>query len=329
MAETGPSRRGMIGGVVGATMAGGLGLSANRALGSAMIGPGVATRLPSDHPIYAPPSNLKAVADLYRRMTVPIMVDGKGPFPFIVDTGANQSVISQELVTALGLAVGASEPLNGVAGVQNVQTTVTNLGVGGRNESGVVLSILPAAAIGGTGMLGLDHLEGCELTLDFLAAVLRIDPAPVRRSREPGEIDVRARRRAGQLIVVDADIAGIPLVAFLDSGAQSTIGNLALYEKAAKRNVANRWVQTPIISVTGQTILAQMADLPHLRIGGLGLPDWPVAFADLHTFQMWDMVSQPAILIGVDVLSRFESVSLDFAHNWVRFRPPRDPYQSY
>ena len=329
MTKSGPSRRGIIESAVGAGVIGGLGLSADPALGSAMIGPGVASRLPSSQPTYLPPSNLKAVADLYRRMTVPIMVGGKGPFPFIVDTGANQSVISQELAATLGLTVGASEPLNGVAGVQNVLTTVTSLGVGGRTESGVVLSILPAAAIGGTGMLGLDHLEGCELTLDFLGAVLRVDTAPVRRPRESGEIDVKARRRAGQLIVVDADIAGIPLIAFLDSGAQSTIGNIALYEKAARRNVANRWVKTPIISVTGQTILAQMADLPNLRIGGLRLPDWPVAFADLHTFQMWDMVAEPAILIGVDILSRFESVSLDFAHNWVRFRPPREPYQTY
>ncbi|MGI9169828.1 MAG: retroviral-like aspartic protease family protein, partial [Caulobacteraceae bacterium] len=64
------------------------------------------------------------------------------------------------------------------------------------------------------------------------------------------------------------------------------------------------------------------ADLPQLRVGGMRLPNWPVAFADLHTFQMWDLTRKPAILLGVDVLSRFQSVCLDFSRNEVRFRLP-------
>jgi hypothetical protein len=78
----------------------------------------------------------------------------------------------------------------------------------------------------------------------------------------------------------------------------------------------------PIVSVTGQTIDGDMAELPHLRIGGLTLPRWNVAFADLHTFQLWDLTDRPAILIGVDILSRFEKVTLDFARNEVSFRLP-------
>jgi hypothetical protein len=37
---------------------------------------------------------------------------------------------------------------------------------------------------------------------------------------------------------------------------------------------------------------------------------------------MWGLIDQPAILIGVDVLSRFETVCLDFRHGQVRFRLP-------
>jgi hypothetical protein len=55
----------------------------------------------------------------------------------------------------------------------------------------------------------------------------------------------------------------------------------------------------------------------------MGLPNWPVAFADLHTFTMWDLTNKPAILIGVDILTRFESVCLDFARDEVRFRLPK------
>jgi len=77
-----------------------------------------------------------------------------------------------------------------------------------------------------------------------------------------------------------------------------------------------------VVSATGQTITAEIADFPGLRIGGMHLPSWPVAFADLHTFQLWSLIDRPALMIGVDVLSRFDYVSLDFARDEVRFRIP-------
>ncbi len=270
---------------------------------------------------YTPAADLRTVLDLYRRMTAPIRVNDHGPFSFVVDTGANQSVISTELAGQLDLTAGPPEELNGVAGVETEPTVTARLDVGGRVQQGAVLSTLPAADIGGDGMLGLDSLEGQMLTLDFRGQYLKID-RPRYRAFEFGEIAVKARRRDGQLTLVDADLAGIPLLAFLDSGAQNTIGNMALRQLALTRHPTSFWTQTPIVSATGQTIMAEMADLPSLRIGSLHLPNWNVAFADLHTFKMWNLVDRPAILLGVDVLSRFECVRLDFSRNQVLFRLP-------
>jgi len=277
------------------------------------------TPLP-DQP-YEPPASLSTVADLYRRMTVPIRVDGAGPFAIVVDTGANQSVISTELAAQLGLPKGPTEPLNGVAGVEDADTTMADLEIGSRRQAKVVLSVLPAAAVGAAGMLGLDRLDGQELTLNFRGQTMGIS-TPGRLYRDPDDVAVKAHRRDGQLTLVDADLAGIPLVAFLDSGAENTVGNMALRELAQTRNPTCLWTNTPIISATGQSIAAQIADLPSLRVGGMRLPNWPVAFADLHTFRMWDLTKRPAILLGVDIMSRFEWVCLDFARDEVRFRLP-------
>ncbi len=270
---------------------------------------------------YEPPAKLSTVADIYRRMTAPVRVNGEGPFPFVVDTGANQSVISSELVLQLGLTPGPPAMLNGVAGVQSTPTTTAALSFGGRDSPQASLCVLPKAAIGGAGMLGLDRLEGDQLTLDFRRQELRIERGG-RSLNDPADTRVKAHRRDGQLTLIDVDIARIPLLAFIDSGAQSTIGNMALREMAINRAPTASWFSTPIISATGQTISAEMADLPRLRVGGVSLPNWPVAFADLHTFRMWDLIQKPAILIGVDVLSRFQAVCLDFARNEVRFRLP-------
>jgi predicted aspartyl protease len=270
---------------------------------------------------YEPPANLSAVADLFRRMTIGIRINDSGPFGFVVDTGANQSVVSAELVAQLSLPRGAAEPLNGVAGVQITDTTSARLTIGKRVLPNAVFSILPAGAIGGAGLLGLDSLGDQALTLDFAGKTLRIETQQ-SNTRDPAAIALKATRRDGQLTLVDADLAGVPIVAFLDSGAQNTIGNLALRQIAFKRNPKTLWAQTPIVSATGQTILAEVADLPALRVGGIRVPNWPVAFADLHTFQMWKLTDRPAILLGVDILSRFQYVCLDFARGEVRFRLP-------
>jgi predicted aspartyl protease len=251
-----------------------------------------------------------------------VRVNGQGPFAFVVDTGANQSVLSQELVTRLGLPVGDLEPLNGAAGVKLTATTTATLDFGGRAQEAQTLSILPTAAIGGLGMLGLDGLEDQRLTLDFRGRRLRIE-ASRRAWRDPADVAMKANRRDGQLTLIDADFAGVPVIAFIDSGAQNTIGNLALRALALPRHPASVWEDVNVLSATGQTIGAEMSNLPALRVGGLHLPYWPVAFADLYTFQLWKLTDRPAILLGVDVLSRFEYVCLDFPRDEVRFRLPQ------
>lgn len=289
---------------------------------AANISSGTGSRLMKQQDLpYEPPTTLALIADLYSRMTTPVRVQGEGPFHFVVDTGANQSVISAELAARLGLTLGPPEILNGVAGAQSTPTTVATLSIGGRVRRDVRLFVLPDGGIGGAGMLGLDGLEGQRLVLNFREESMRIE-APTREWAGGGAVTVRSRRRDGQLTLVDVDLAGIAVTALIDSGAQNTIGNRALQRLARARRPTDLWRNESIVSVTGQSIDAEMADLPHLRLGGMSLPVWPVAFADLHTFEMWKLTSVPAMLIGVDVLSRFERVSLDFARDEVRFTPP-------
>ncbi len=98
-------------------------------------------------------------------MTAPVRLDDQGPFPFVVDTGANQTVISDVLAASLGLPRGEPAALHGVAGVQVADTVrAARLEVGGRVERDVVLSVLPQAALGGPGLLGVDRFDGGSLT---------------------------------------------------------------------------------------------------------------------------------------------------------------------
>lgn len=296
----------------------GAGLVASGPSRAAVVERSTASRLSSEGDAYRPPTNLKMVADLYNRMTVPVTVDGRGPFPFIVDTGANQSVIAAELARRLDLPIGPMVTLNGIAGTKTTPSTRADLKSGRHELAGQILSILPRAGLGGDGILGLDAIGGAAVVLNFAAGDLRIEERGADW-RDPAAIAVKAHQRDGQLTLVDVSLGDLPLLAFIDSGAQNTIGNLALQAYALQRSPNAEWTSATIVSATGQTVDGRMAELQDLRVGDLRMARWPVAFAALHTFKLWNMSAAPALLIGVDILSQFNTVCLDFAREEVRF----------
>ena len=275
----------------------------------------VAAVTPSDLP---PARTLETSTDPYRRMTAPVFIQGQGPFYFVVDTGANQSVISEELAASLNLPNGAAAILHGVAGAQETRTVVAaRFEVGKTSWDNLVMPALPEQAIGAAGILGIDRLRRQRVTLDFQARRLTIEPSH-HVDRSSINAVLPARLKSGQLMIVDADLAGMPISAFLDSGAEHTIGNPALLRQAILRIPENRFNEVPIISVTGRTIRGQMAVLPILRLGNVRVLNVPVTFADLHIFEIWGL-REPAMLVGVDALSIFDSVALDFQRKEVWF----------
>ena len=266
----------------------------------------------------SPGETIETSDDPYRRMTAPIYINGQGPFFFVVDTGANQSVVSSELAAQLALPTGETVQLHGVAGVETTPTVIARMvKVGSRVERDVQMPMLPEGSIGAPGIIGIDRLSKQRVTMDFHARQLVVEPSGSMEltafmSRVP------ARHRSGQLTIVDASLAGIPVSAFLDSGAERTIGNPALYELAVLKVQQGAFFDVPIISVTGRTLQGHLAQLPVLRLGHVRLLNIAVTFADLHVFKIWGL-EKPTVLLGMDALSTFDSVTLDFAKAEVVF----------
>jgi hypothetical protein len=306
---------------------------ASALLGAGLTAPGLARASSPSEPVVVaavplskltPDKAIETSVDPYSRMTAPVMLNGKGPYYFVLDTGANQSVVSQELALMLDLPPGQPVTLHGVAAAEPAPTAVVaRVEVGGRLERDVTMPVLPQAAIGAPGILGIDRLHNQRLKLDFRARRLTVERSHWEDT-PPYTTVVQARQRFGQLTIVDADLAGIPVAAFLDSGAQRTIGNPALLQLATLRLPKDKMFEVPIISVTGRVIPGEIALLPVLRLGKVRLIDISVTFADLHVFQIWGL-EKPAILLGMDGLSVFDSVSIDFGRSevWFELYPKR------
>lgn len=269
-----------------------------------------------------PVSDALKYLDAARRLTVKAYVNTQGPFDFLVDTGANSSVIAEELATQLGLSHGAQSRLHSIAGTQTVVTArVASLAVGKRVRSDLVVSVLPREQLRMDGVLGLEWLGRASLLLDFKQRRMTIGEAlPVPDART---VTVKSKLLRSGLTLIDAFMPLQRLVAFVDSGSTTTVGNLAMLEAARRNNaLIGELNGTELRGVTGQVLAGRAATLSRLTLGGMTLRNIPLVFGPVHTFDYWGFHEQPAIVIGVDILQRFDRVSMDFKRNEVRFRVP-------
>ncbi|WP_165188923.1 retroviral-like aspartic protease family protein [Caulobacter soli] len=257
-----------------------------------------------------------------RRLTVQVRINDRGPYAFLIDTGANASVISSELATLLDLPAGTPVNLHGIAGSERVETVVaTSVAVGRRVRRDLTLSVLPGRFIQAPGILGLDWLGAQGLVLDFSRDEMRLGSIAPRTDESTVSVPVRATRSG--LHLIEASVSGAATLAFLDTGSTTTVGNMALMRQAIRRQaISADWADIELQSLTGQTIVGRLAALKTVSLGKVNLRNLPVVFGPVHTFDYWGLSDRPAILIGIDVLNAFESVALDFTRGQVHFRLP-------
>jgi hypothetical protein len=266
-------------------------------------------------------TDLMTAEDRLRRMTVPVKIDGKGPFPFSVDTGANRSVISRELAQTLMLPEAKPITLHGIAGPTRVPTVrIDRMELGKRTMRRLTLPMMEGRYLSATGFFGVDRLGGQRLLMDFSEGRLELDSSRTT-SPDPLAAAIPARQRFGQLTIVDTDLLGQRVSVLIDSGSQCTAGNLALLELASRGRAATfPLVQTQVVGATGDVVPARAGELPPFRIGALMVRRLQVVFANLHPFKLWDLEDKPAMMLGNDVLRQFATVSLDYGRREVRFR---------
>jgi predicted aspartyl protease len=257
------------------------------------------------------------------RMTVPVTIDGRGPYHFVVDTGADRTVVSQELATQLDLAANATVIIHSMSGVGTASTvTVPSLTVAGQTTLDIKAPALRQAFLGGPGLLGIDSLKRRRIVMDFANRTMTVLRAGETEAYDPDTIVVTAKSKYGQLVLVDADVDGTPITVIIDSGAENTVGNAALRALLSKRNKRLKFFPTQLLDVTGGRLGAEYASVGRIRIAGITVENPVIAFADAHPFKRYGLLKKPAMLLGMDTLRGFRRVSVDFAQRKVRFLPP-------
>jgi predicted aspartyl protease len=260
--------------------------------------------------------------DAAGRAVARISINGQGPFRFIIDTGANRSVLSQALATRLGLAHSGEDVVHSIDGAQSAPLVhVESLSFGTLQLSRGDTPVLDGPMLGGAhGLLGVDGMAGRLLHIDFTKRCVEIYENAAQMTMR-GWQSAPARMRFGSLLMVPGQIMGVHVNVLIDTGSDISLGNQKFRE--ALRAVAARTIkyQNGRAFTFGRPIvLEQVVWTPSLRLGRTVVAAVNAYIGDFHIFDFWGLKDEPTVLIGMDVLARSREMAIDYERGIVYFR---------
>jgi len=265
---------------------------------------------------------LETSSDRNLRMTVPVTIEGQGPFRFMIDTGAQATVVTRQLGNRLGLAPAGRATVVGMASRAPVDLVrLDGLEFAARVIDNLAVPTLEAQHIGADGILGLDSLQDLRVMIDFRQDTIAVDTAKALGGNRGYEIVVRARHRLGRLIITEATIDGVRTEVIVDTGAQGSIGNMELM----RRLKASDREHGTTTDVHGKELSGAVDFARTLRIKDMQLSNVAIMFADSPAFQVLGLASKPAMILGMRDLRVFDRVAIDFHARTVLFDVPITP----
>ena len=284
--------------------------------------------LPNGSPAPAPPpdeaAKIAAERDAANHLTIDVRINGQGPFRFVVDTGADRSVIADDIATRLGLLFQKQVMVEGVVRTITAQTVhLDNLSFGPVSRDALDVPILPRALLNADGYLGLDAIDGYRVTLDFKNRALEITQPrrgmlPNRRMEDEALVPVVGQ--FGHLRSVNCKADGVRTTAFIDTGAEVSVGNQNLFQALLEISPAYMKLGTvPLTGITGGVILGNITTVNTVRLNSLTFDGCNILIANLQIFDLWGLNDTPALLIGMNFLRQFSRVSVDYGRKELLF----------
>lgn len=228
-------------------------------------------------PVFADPTEIPVRINESGAIVVPVSINGRGPFQFLLDTGSSHSVVSRSLTEHLQLRFVARTPVLTSTGsewrpvVKLDQTTI-----GGVQSEGLLASVAPSAQLaaiahGVEGIIGQDFLLAFNYTLDYRRKRLVWSDGRT----EAGDIRLPLIVQEGRYLVQVTPAGNEPPVLLVpDSGASGFVmfereGRTRLQLEPAPQRMA-------VLTVSGRQDVRTML-LRELPLGEVTVRNQPVA----------------------------------------------------
>lgn len=253
---------------------------------------------------------------------VDVVIEGKGPFHFLFDTGA-ANVLSPSAARQLGLLSSGKVEARGTGGVQTggiVKASVVQIGDAPLRDQKFYVVDLPSPANEGRtvdGLIGFEWLSRVPTRIDYTTSTLTFYRQGGLHYAGPAK--VTSLRFRGRLPQVDASIDGISGRFSIDTGSN---GSLSLYPGFVDKNgLIDRYhPKTKVMSAVGVggPVYALLTRAGQLDLAG-NIITRPVTFLP-NTRTGASADTETAGNIGSGVLRRF-TITLDYQNKRAWFEP--------
>jgi len=247
---------------------------------------------------------------------LPAFVDGRGPYSFVLDTGATATVVSNELADALALPRGEGQDGRGAAGKMTlVKSQLPSLTVGKETVESLPVSVTDLGFLGRAmgvqvdGALGHSFLRNFVMTLDYATNTLALR-RPIggkERVLNEGEIPFRWANAEDRLVVLPVFVNGKgPYEFALDTAASSTVISL---EVAAEFGLSTQKI-SPLTAGGGNGTVSRV-QLSSLVLGAERQENLAAAASDFLTQLSAELGTKLQGIVCYDFLRHYR-VTLDF-----------------
>jgi predicted aspartyl protease len=258
---------------------------------------------------------------------VPVFVEGKGPFDFILDSGASVSLLSSELGRSLGVAITGTEEGMGAAGTVALELgCVKSLSVGDAELHDVEVGLTEELArIGDVvqaridGDLGYNFLKHFRVTVDYGQNLLYLSADSGGSDKDGGVHYEIAPSKP--LVVLSVEVNGRGPYRFcLDTGTSMTAISPAL---AAALAIPMKPGARPGAGAGG-SISVSFGMLESFAVGPHRVGDIDVTSADFFSSIAKACGTDIDGIVGYNFLKRFR-VTIDYPGTRLLLEPPSSP----
>lgn len=239
---------------------------------------------------------------------VPAQVNARGPFWFLLDTGATATTIKPHLVLTLKLPKMAAQ----VSGLQSMGGSLSadlyrldSIHYGpleARNTLSPSFERPNLRSHPIMGVAGIDILRGHAVEFDFKARTIRLHKG-FRGGR--GWVRMTARFNTNGYAFIPYSVGGVDGEGFIDTGAVSTILNSAFVKALGHAPDGTGLKKTALVGgIEGARIPLYATPPKTMSLGSIKLPDSAAQFADVPIFSRLGPASRPLAILGSDILVR-------------------------
>jgi hypothetical protein len=242
-------------------------------------------------------------------LVVPALVNDKGPYPFILDTGADATGVYQWFAEAQHLKPGKSVTIGGMTGSVDVPTYhLDSVSVDGQALSNIDADGLPNRhdVEIEAGAVGNDLMDGTITVFDFPCKRVEIHAKPFDVTKvltRSAQKMLAGTVENGTQLTLHVRVRGVEGVAILDTGSSDTRINTLFAHAAGIDPAAKEFRDAePIFGVNSKAMPSRKGPIGIVTFAGISAPEAEARVMDLAAFKEWGVGDQPAMILGLDLM---------------------------